>query len=609
MNTQFYLQCLNSNGLNSGDLVGSYNFANQVGSTILNDLYPTGECYFVSGENNVFYADKFNLNIFSGSEIFTGAFTGGFSGKHFLLLQNYPPDSGFSILLDVSLKDCNTEYPKVIVSSVTGSDLSSGFLIGINQANRLFLETLENGRSKTYTSKIKINKNNILAFEKAGDFFFIKKYDVVNSKVQSDVFEVENYNNFSQFVIGKSFANYSGFRGNLNHLFLSNASGVNSQDPNCYECAFSTGFLFHQETGTGAFSEIDPISYFNLEISGTGITGYSDILKFDQVTQTYQIIKTGVTGSFLSGLLLTGNSVEVTGYFTRDVISNQINQSKRSIYSDIITINFISSVESGDLLEIYDFSQENLNLNLDRNNLLTEHLAVFSNGMLLIGGLDYELLGNGTITGGFDSSDEIVINQINKPLQYLLYSGLHENYRQITGSGALTGYYPPTSQFSETGDGNVTITGFDSLFFNGFKLSGYDLFMNGQKIYSGIDYATGITGGKESLIIYASNFNDAKLAITTGVTGELISVDESTESILAFCPIQDQKFNRIIDFRSSDLTSYVISGKSEEIWVNGIKFIKNIDYGRVTDCSSYNYSFNFQALNNIFANYNDTYFI
>ena len=100
--------------------------------------------------------------------------------------------------------------------------------------------------------------------------------------------------------------------------------------------------------------------------------------------------------------------------------------------------------------------------------------------------------------------------------------------------------------------------------------------MNGQKIYSGIDYVTGIISGEESLVIYAENFNDANLRITTGISGEIISIDESTESILAFCPIQNVKFNEIISFRTGNLTSYVLSGKDEEIWVNGIKLIKNI---------------------------------
>ena len=609
MNTQVYLQCLNSTGLNSGDLVGSYNFSNQVGSNILNDLYQTGECYFVSGGENVFYADKFNLNIFSGSQVFSGAFTGSFSGDHFLLIQNYPTNSGFSILMDISLNSCDTDYSKVILSSVTGNDLSSGFLIGINQANRLFLEVSNDGKNKVYTSKIKINKNNILSFEKDNEFFFIRKYDPVSSSVQSAAFVVQNYNNFSKFAIGKSFADYSGFRGSLNHFFISNPSGSNSQDANCYECAFSTGFLSYQTTGEEVFSEVDPMSYYNLEISGSGVTGYADALTFDQVSQTYQILKTGITGYYFSGVLLTGSSVNVTGSFVQDISLNQINQSKRSNYSDLITINFISMVESGDLLEIYDYSEQNPNLSLSRSNFLTGDLAVFSNGMLLVNEIDYTMVGNGTITGDFDSSDEITINQLNKPIKYLIYSGLYENYRQVTGSGSFTGYYPSESQFLESGDGNITITGFYSLFFSGFELSGYDLFMNGQKIYSGIDYSTGTISGKESLIIYANNFNDAKLKITTGVSGELISVDESTESILIFCPIQNQKFNRIIDFRSGNLTSYAASGKDEEVWVNGIKLIKNIDYGRIQDCSSYVYSFNFPVLNNTFANYNDRYFL
>ena len=61
-------------------------------------------------------------------------------------------------------------YSKVILSSITGNDLSSGFLIGVNQANRLFLEIVNSGVNKIYTSKIKIDKNKIYHFYDSNDF-------------------------------------------------------------------------------------------------------------------------------------------------------------------------------------------------------------------------------------------------------------------------------------------------------------------------------------------------------------------------------------------------------------------------------------------------------
>ena len=81
MNTTNYKNCLSATGLLTGNLLASYNFSNQVGSVILNDLYPTGDCYFNDGFNNVFYASKNNLGILQNGSAFTSSFTGYFSGS------------------------------------------------------------------------------------------------------------------------------------------------------------------------------------------------------------------------------------------------------------------------------------------------------------------------------------------------------------------------------------------------------------------------------------------------------------------------------------------------------------------------------------------------
>jgi len=706
MNTENYKNCLFAKNSSSEFLKGSYNFSNRVGSVILNDLHPTGEVYFKSGNENVFYVDKLNLSLFSGDQVYTGEFTGELKPPLNLRTEKLTSPDDFSVLIDFSIEDCSKTQPTVLFSSCTGVNLSSGIIFGYNAINKWFIEygTGENKALRTFKD-FELNKKNLISFGIKNNIFNFNRYDTINNTVENVQEELENFVHSNKFIFGKSHTGYSGFSGSINHIFISeNGEGV--EDLNYFECAFCSGFnsgvdkvLFSQEA-------FDPLSVFMLDITGTGITGYENSVFYNSslgIHQSTQILLTGniILDSILTGSKQTGNysvtdvtiinpgtgysigenlyaiggnnpdgtqynSIDLralkltisstgangsvnnyiisgsgnylsgeyfseaapftwqadggtgTGFaanpnsFARNTIITQeileqpfsiplIDENRKKIYNnDSISIVFISNVESGDLLEIYDYNEINNNIDLSANQIFSSDLAVFSNGMLFVSGLDYSVSSNGLIEYDSDDSDEIRVNKISSPIQYLLYSGLYENYRQITGSNENAGYYPASSQFSETGDGNVTITGFDSLFFNGFKLSGYDLFMNGQKIYSGIDYATGITGGKESLIIYASNFNDAKLAITTGENGELISIDESTESILAFSPVQNQNYHKILDYRTSNVITYPLSGKSTEIWLNGIKMIKNIDYSIKLPCRYNTRDFNFEDLPYVF---------
>jgi len=601
MNTENYKNCLFATGSSSGFLRGSYNFSNRVGSVILNDLYPTGEVYFKSGDENVFYVNKLNLSLFSGDQIYSNQFTGASKPPLNLRLENFESPNDFNILIDFSIDSCSSTEPVVLFSSSTGTNLNSGFIFGYNAINKWFLEygTGANKVIRTFRNSL-LNQKNLISFGVLGDVFHFKKYDTVNNIMINEQEELKNFKYSDKFIFGKSFQGYSGFSGNINHIFLS-ANNPKIEDVNYFECAFCTGLStgIKQENLSGDF--YNPLSFDMVEISGTGITGYKGEVIFNSNLGIYQSVQAPLTGHFISEVVVTGSTQSQQSIFEQEFSDPLIEEKRKKDYNnDLISIVFISNVESGDLLEIYDYNEINNNIDLSANQIFSSDLAVFSNGMLFVSGLDYSVSSNGLIEYDSDDSDEIRVNKISSPIQYLLYSGLHQNYRQITGLHEHTGYYPASSQFLETGDGNVTITGFDSLFFNGFKLSGYDLFMNGQKIYSGIDYTTGITGGKESLIIHASNFNDAKLAITVDGNGELISIDESTESILAFSPVQNQNYRKILDYRTSSVMVYPVSGSSVEIWLNGIKMIKNIDYSIKLPCEFSSKTFNLRNLTYVF---------
>ena len=604
MNTENFKECLSATGIQTGELIASYNFSNQVDSVILNDIYATGDCFFNDGFNNVFNASKNNLAILQNGAPFNSQFTGYFSGLQYASVQGESILTDFNVLLDFSFDDCSPTFSRVLMSNATGSSLSSGVVLGINQANKFFLEYGTGYGKRIHTAQIGVSQNNVINFGINDELFYLRKYSVLDQSISSESFNLENFSPSDKLIFAKSFGVYSGFSGKFNQVFLSsnNSDGSNG---NYYECLFCTGTTISTATGQEEVVFIeDSLSYYNYSISGTGITGYQNVTIYDEFTNTYVSNESGVTGSYLISTLATGDLVTGTGFFETSSSSVFLNNARRSSYLDLIKINFINDLESGDLLDVRDYLNRNTDINL-KNMPFDSDVAIFSNGMLLVSGLDYTIT-SGLLSDSFDSSDELRINRINKPVAYLLYSGLVDSYKKATGDGSV--YYPSQSQFYESGDGNITITGLSGLFYSGFSLSQHDLFMNGQKIYAGIDYQTGSYGGAESLVIYADNFNDADLLITTGVAGVLVSIDYQTESVLAFCPRQTASFSDTVTFLNGALFSWDLSGKSEEVWLNGIKLIEDIDYGKVRACSSYAYNFNITVLPYIFCKDGDEFF-
>lgn len=612
MITKNYLECLNLGGSTTGNFIASYNFLNQVDSVILNDIYPTGSAYFYDGVKNVFNLDKSNLFLFKDGSPFSGPFSGNFSGNHYASIKTSENLNSFDFIIDFSLNECANTKPLVLLSTFTGSSLSSGFLIGINQCNKLFVERGVGTGKKIDTLELGVTLNNSINFKFSESSLNIERYNYLNKSVTNNSIDLSEAIKSNDLILGKSFGPYSGFSGLINQMFLIRSSGSNAQNGligNYHECLFCSGV--NLSTGSGFFVTNSFANVLSIGTSGvtiTGVTGYQNVSYYDSGAGQYLSKISGLTGSYSDGFVITGELIKSTGYYPSGIDSAIFDEARRYEYLVGSTIKFINSLESGDLLEVYDYVEENKKIDLLAKSYSSGDEVLFSNGMLLIRGLDYGTGSFGEITGSFDASDEVRLNTIERPVSYLIYSGLYDSYKQITGMGIDTGYYPDQSQFYESGDGNVTITGLGKLFYSGFSLTGHDLFMNGQKIYTGINYSTGVYGGEESLIIHAGEFDNAELSITTDLNGALVSVDRATESILAFCPRQKSKFTTSINFLNSNLSSYVVTGQSSEVWVNGMRMTIGVDFDRVPECSSYSFAFKIDDLPYIFCKNDDNFF-
>ena len=606
MNTQDYFLCSSGFNLKANSIIASYNFGNQVDSVILNDLYPTGDSYSVSGNVNTFFLDKHNLAILKTGENFLYNFTGYFSGEQYCFVLTDQPLTGFSALIDFDFNNCEANSNQVLFVNNSGNSLDSGLLLGVNQVNRIFIEYGTGDGKKNYTCDFPISKSNVMTFSIDSDGFKVGKYDPVTKSVARNFFPLINYSPSDKLFLFKHFGDYSGFSGKVNQIFISNSS-KDFQDQESHECMFCSGVQTGINLIERTSAEIDPSTYYAQEAFETQITGYEYIDYYSQVFKKFVSGISSVTGLVEIPSIITGNLVYRTGYFESPFITPLFDQQKILKYANSLTINFIDHVESGDLLEVYDYQYVNDRVSLAGEPGVEKHIALFSNGMLLISGLDYQIR-NGAVEDSFDESDELLFNYVDKKIDYLVYSGLYDSYKQLTGLDPTTGYYPKESQFLESGDGNITITGLEGLFYSGFSLTDYDLFMNGQKLYTGIDYQTGSYGNKESVVIYASNFNDATLLILTGLSGQLTGIGQQTESILAFCPVQSGQITKKTTFLESSLSLYNISGRGEEVWLNGIKLTNNVNYSKIYPCSSYSYNFNTKDLPYIFCNKNDVFF-
>lgn len=606
MNTQDYLLCAKSFSLETGSIIGSYNFNKQVGSVILNDLYPTGECFSVSGASNVFYLDKSNLAILKTGSSFQSSFSGYFSGEEYAFIITDKKLTGFSALLDFNFSNCSPASNQVLFSNFSGNSLASGLVLGVNRVNRLFLEYGTGQGKKIHTCDFNISKNNIIGLSISNNNFTVNKYDPLMRTLYKNSFPLDSYLPSDKAFFFKPFESYSGFSGKVNQIFVSSSADSFDNVDN-YGCAFCSGMQ------TGVYTEyflstgFDPLSIYGESVFEAQVTGSEYYPSYDIISNQFTSGLSNLTGLVEIAPNITGDQIVDTVYFYIPFSVPYFNNKKITEYMDLLTINFINPLSSGDLLEVYDYSGYNSNTNINGDPGVDENIALFSNGMLFVSGLDYTI-NNGVIQGSFDESDEVRFNYIDKKVDYLIYSGLYDAYKQATGAGLSTGYFPVGSQYYESGDGNVTITGLEGLFYQDFSLAMHDLFMNGQKLYIGINYETGIYNGKETVRLYAGGFNDAKLSITTGLDGQLVSIDAQTESVLSFCPVQTGQVTKKTTFLESETQFYVISGASEEVWLNGIKLIDKIDYSKIFPCSSYSYNFNIKDLPYIFCKENDTFF-
>lgn len=543
MNKDSFLTCLSYTGINTGvSVLGLYSLAS--GNSILsyNQLYTTGYNIY----SGVPYSTALPL-VFNG----TGAQTSGIfsTSQPYQIGASYTGDFGLLIAINYSgcLNNGNINY--LLASTVTGNqNNNSGAILGITPSNRLFFNV--SGYSYTIPKEIDIGdlaffsveKNrlvNVGLFSLKDDYWYEKSYDFGSSGIAVKNLYIGGAINYS--------SNFTGYSGRMDDVYLFNSNVKDEYLKSCADCSFATGYSYI--ISSSGYSGVQVTGSYWTGIQQITLTGYqktSGNYRKSDGTSGYYYYDSGLSGNVtayqslipqLSGVLYTISGSGLT--FSYDT-NKKISGSYFDVYFDL-------GLGSGDIVEFYTYPNFNYNLNLSVQSSLYPLYAgtqIFSNGLAETKDVDFKVLFNNTLSG-FDNSDY---------LKYDVYSGTYT--------------MPYTTGYIKTGvstTGYVLITGVSGLSIS--SSFGYDLYLNGQKMASGINYS--YTPG--NLTVSGNDFQDINNA-------------SGADLEIKFIPIYSGFIRNLYQITQNQYYISGISGFSEQIWVNGLRQTKDMDYFKYNRC-------------------------
>lgn len=534
-------------GILPEEVFAAFSFYNKnlINNYVYPDSWATNSTTGILNKNDNFYT-------YSGSGYFDGSTYMSFSGKAFSLDNSL-------ILLSYEKQRFGNE---ILLTSLTGNSFNSysGFVLGVNDANKLYLSYWNNIEGYfTFTYDNILSDKNLIIINKNGPVVSIGKYN--NNTFE---FETQDFNIYQNVFIDSHnlYLGGSPFRNQLNENYL-NFSGIIDK---FFIIKNSDLYFSQKKLASGIYSNINNFDNFYEKIcfetgffSGSGYL-YSGVL--ETYLSGYEIITTGVTGyeNISSGntyYTLTGYETISLGFyvdncgkteqlfynnplsgFVTDYITVQKELTgiiKNSGYSEITNSGLLSGTEYVWLtgLRCVEYG----------NNFLTNENLIDSGYLASLSYKQINLLKQVLTTGFLEIYSESYKGNTLKYNKDLLYDSLNKNYFYL-------------------GD---TIQNKPILFANGQLLieSGYEIIQEG----------------------YSQNI-DPKLDFY--LTGNLIET-------AAYYEAQDYLFYDDISGKENifTLSNYLsgtkllISGTQNDfIYRNGQKLIKDIDYNIFTGNNS-----------------------
>lgn len=512
--------------------------------------------------------------------IVSGLFNGGSKYK---VLGDTPTGDWTAFLVFKHLETGDFVNSKLIFGTKDSVSSTSGYAVGINGCNRIFFEhpTPSSG-NRIYTLDEELDNKNVISIAKVDNLLSIGFHqfgDTLNKTSANAQFEMDGYSRSQKIYIGgigASGQGYKNFSGQIDEFMLFNI-GLGFPERNSFAKAFycsgfSTGELVAVAT---TYTAVTGIEIRDVVIA-TGISGVypTGIGSENMDGGTVQIY--GVTGAV--GSLYDSIAVELTGVLTGQSFVFQ-QRPPSGILNYPYILEFASSKVTmlanfdASFKEVYSFSGNNTDdINLipafsDTTQSYTvlptgtgEIVNLYVNGLLMPNQSQF----SSTMSGEYVQSGNLIDSDGFYDLNDLAV------YDIISGQFSLTGITT-----GEISSGSKTLAQ--------TYVSGRDLYLNGQKLVSGVDYS----GVGANVVISTAGLID----------GDLCLIPKHLCNLTRYTGSGDNNFD----------TSIALF--DEQIWVNGLRQVKELDYIKVPNFSLRYSTFSLDPFPDLIYNNGGQYFV
>jgi len=554
MKLEFITGYLNDNHRNTGSLQIYYDFSGISGFFVPNQLY-SNQAQFnkvVGGftVNSQYYPGIF-VSCYKESG-FTGS--GVFEGTNTLKVLNQLSGDGISLFYNFGALSCNKSFTiadktiqiptgKIQVLSYiesTSNNKPFEIILGLNDAYKLTLEF--SGVTGSIYENYKLTNLGELGLQNAAGLRLNKSnieftyFDIIKNEIYNETINLSGYYFDQQKNIyigniptGKYRTPYTGFIGNVDDFLAFNQYFDSSLSLGLSRMFIKTGEGQTVTNITGVKYNIIQSGFLNpTGILGVGITGYQmvpsqEIIDSKCGDTCIVYVKSGITG-FITGEKIEYSIVGQEQYITSQKIT------KYDLYDPLYTSKFVKNyiifpkqIDNKDIAEIQLYRNIDNTLEFPSYSPLdkvyiaddvgtNKNLLIFFNGVNISSG-------NYTIVGG--NQGRFKIN--------------------------LTGYYFDAdtvsytlAQFTNTKSDlfNYT-TGEDIAIANPNNIN-FDLFLNGQKLISGLDYTSerfidtviikGVTGINEDILTGTYTRTSGGYSQFHNISGSTIYYDQNVIS-------------------------------------------------------------------------------
>jgi len=567
-----------------------YDFRNPSFTGIVDSTSKTGYLFFnnQTGAEYQYSGSKIYdtgcpaLSYSESARVSQGLVSGQFNSYNkFRILGNTVSEDWTAFIVFKHSETGASNSSKVLFSTKDYDYSTSGFAVGINGCNRIFCEhdTPASGK-RIYTLNQELDNKNILSVSKVNTILSIGLHqfeDELNKLSSNVMYNLENYaasNKMYLGGLGASGIDYKNYSGTIDSFMLFNV-GLGFPERNTFAKSFycssyDTGGYY---TETTSFISVTGIELRSVPVA-TGVTGYVEVLAGVEIVDGGTINKYAYSG--VTGVIYNTLAIELTG-----TTSGQ---------SDILNFNPPSGIYDYNYSVPFANSKIVLNANFDSSYKEVYSFSGINNDDLnLLPSFDNASLKYAVLETGDGEFINFYLNGVAQPNVQTLTS-------TMTGDFVVSGNAIDSNGFFDDNDfavydiifGSGYITGLTtadissgSKALSGSFVNNRDIYLNGNKLISGIDYS----GVGASVVINTVNLIDGDIMLL---------------------PRHNMNFSRYTGYNDNNFDSF-LNLFNEQVWVNGLRQTKGLDYLKVADFSFKYSTFSLEPFSDIIYN-NDTGF-